>query len=204
MNKLFVLLDAGHGESTPGKRSPDGTIREYKYNRQLVDAIYDKLNTIHGIQPIKIVPELQDIPLKTRVQRINKYVRQCGEGSHCIMISVHLNAAGNGQWMSARGWSVWTTRGQNNSDKLATICYNNAVKALNGIATTRKEMSDGDPDYESNFYIIKYSNCPAILTENLFQDNKQDVAILKTKEGFDAIVDLHVNTCVDWLNRLSK
>lgn len=201
---LYVLIDNGHGINTAGKRSPDGTILEYQYTRRLTAEIYTKLNNIPGIQPILITPELQDIPLKTRVQRINKYVRQCGDGSHCIMICVHLNAAGRGEWMSARGWSVWTTRGQNNSDKLSTICYNNAVKALNGIATTRKEMSDGDPDYESNFYIIKYSNCPAILTENLFQDNKQDVAILKTKEGFDAIVDLHVNTCVDWLNRLSK
>ena len=201
---LYVLLDNGHGINTAGKRSPDGTILEYQYTRRLTAAIYNKLNNIPGIQPILITTEIQDIPLKQRVQRINKYVRQCGEGSHCIMISVHLNAAGNGQWMNARGFSVWTTKGQNNSDMLATICYNNAVKALNGIATTRKEMSDGDPDYESNFYIIKYSNCPAILTENLFQDNKQDVAILKTKEGFDAIVDLHVNTCVDWLNRLSK
>ena len=201
---LYVLLDNGHGINTAGKRSPDGTILEYQYTRRLTAEIYTKLNNIKGIQPILITPELQDIPLKQRVQRINKYVRQCGEGSHCIMISVHLNAAGRGEWMNARGWSVWTTRGQNNSDTLATICYNNAVKALNCIATTRKEMSDGDPDYESNFYIIRYSNCPAILTENLFQDNKQDVAILKTKEGFDAIVDLHVNTCVDWLNRLSK
>ena len=117
------------------------------------------------------------------------------------MISVHLNAAGNGQWMNARGWSVWTTRGQNNSDKLATICYNNAAKYLNGIATLRKDMSDGDPDWEAGFYIIKGANCPAILTESLFQDNKQDVAILQTKEGFDAIVDLHVATCVDWMKQ---
>lgn len=201
---LFVLIDNGHGINTAGKCSPDRTILEYQYTRRLTAEIYTKLNNIKGIHPILITPELQDIPLKTRVQRINKYVRQCGEGSHCIMISVHLNAAGRGEWMSARGWSVWTTRGQNNSDTLATICYNNAVKALNGIATTRKEMSDGDPDYESNFYIIRYSNCPAILTENLFQDNKQDVEILKTQEGFDAIVNLHVNTCIDWLNYLSK
>ena len=94
---LYVLLDNGHGINTAGKRSPDGTILEYQYTRRLTAAIYNKLNNIQGIQPILITPELQDIPLKTRVQRINKYVRQCGEGSHCIMISVHLNAAGRGE-----------------------------------------------------------------------------------------------------------
>lgn len=191
MNKLVVLLDAGHGITTPGKRSPDGVIREYKYNRELVDAIYNKLLEIDNINPIKVVPELQDIPLKTRVQRINKYVRQCSQGTHCIMISVHLNAAGNGQWMNARGWCCYTTRGQNNSDKLSTCLYEAAKDKLQG-HKIRTDYSDGDPDWEAGFYIIKYSNCVSVLSENLFMDNKEDYNYLLTEQGFNSIVDLHV------------
>lgn len=28
---MKILLDNGHGENTPGKRSPDGKLREYLY-----------------------------------------------------------------------------------------------------------------------------------------------------------------------------
>ena len=59
--------------------------------------------------------------------------------------------------------------------------------------TLRKDMSDGDPDFEENYTIIYASKCPAILTENLFQDNKTDAAFLMTDEGREIIADIHVN-----------
>jgi N-acetylmuramoyl-L-alanine amidase len=46
------------------------------------------------------------------------------------MLSVHVNAAGNGSWMNATGWSAWTTKGQNNSDKLADCLYDAAEELL--------------------------------------------------------------------------
>lgn len=199
---LYVLIDNGHGNNTAGKCSPDKSIREYLYTREIAAAVYSRLLDIPDIKPILITPELQDIPLITRVQRINKYCSQYG-AANCIMISIHLNASGNGQWMAARGWSVWTTRGQNNSDKLATLMYNIAAK-LFGHGSCRKDMSDGDPDYESNFYIIKGANCPAILTENFFQDNKFDVEYLLSTEGFNNIVALHAETAKQWAERKSQ
>ena len=193
----YVLIDNGHGKNTAGKRSPDQSVLEYAYNRKMSAELYKRLSNIEGIKPIIIVPEEIDISLAERVKRINKYCNKYGAGN-CIMISLHLNAAGHGDWMSARGWSVWTTRGQNNSDKLATICYNNMVKYQDILGKPRKNMSDGDPDWESNFYIIKGANCPSILTENLFMDNKEDVKILQSEEGFNAIVSLHVDTVKQW------
>ena len=56
----------------------------------------------------------------------------------------------------------------------------------------RKDMADGDPDRESQFYILRHTNCPAVLTENLFQDNREDVEFLLSEEGKRAIVSLHV------------
>ena len=32
---MKILIDNGHGRETPGKRSPDGKLREYAYNRSL-------------------------------------------------------------------------------------------------------------------------------------------------------------------------
>ncbi len=56
----------------------------------------------------------------------------------------------------------------------------------------RKDMTDGDQDKENGFYILKHTKCPAVLTENLFQDNKEDVEFLLSEEGKLAIVNLHV------------
>ena len=43
-----------------------------------------------------------------------------------------------------------------------------------------------------NYGIVRDTKCPAVLTENLFQDNKEDVAILMSETGKHAMVDIHV------------
>lgn len=61
-------------------------------------------------------------------------------------------------------------------------------------------MSDGDPDWEEGFYILRKTVCPAVLTENFFQDNKNDVEYLLSAEGRSAIVATHVNGIVNYIN----
>lgn len=203
-----ILLDNGHGVNTAGKCSPpksDGTrFREYKYAREIVDGLEVALKKL-GYNVYKVTPEQNDISLVERVKRINKVVKQQGAGN-CIMISIHNDAAGNGSsWMNARGWSAYTTRGQNNSDKVAECLYNAAeelllndkeiLKSYSGELHKlfRKNTSDGDKDIEADFYIIKGANCPAVLTENFFQDNKKDVELMESQHGKDLIIQLHVN-----------
>lgn len=193
---LYVLIDNGHGSNTPGKCSPDKTIREYLYTRELAAGIYERLQTEPNIKPILITPELQDIPLSTRALRANKYCNRYG-ANKCILISLHLNASGNGDWMKGKGWEVWTTRGQNNSDLLATMAFNIAIK-LFGKNNTRADYTDGDPDKENDWTILKKANCPAILTESFFMDNKSDYSYLLSEEGFNNIVALHCEIAKQW------
>lgn len=40
---MKILIDNGHGENTPGKRSPDGVLREYAYAREIADDIVREL-----------------------------------------------------------------------------------------------------------------------------------------------------------------
>ena len=67
--KEIVILDNGHGEDTPGKRSPDGRLKEYQYCREIVDRIYEQLKTTHEVY--KLVPEIKDISLNERIKRVN-------------------------------------------------------------------------------------------------------------------------------------
>ena len=70
-SKIMVMLDNGHGSNTPGKRSVDGKLREYKYCREIVAGIAAKLKALK-IPYCLVTPEETDIPLATRVNRINK------------------------------------------------------------------------------------------------------------------------------------
>ena len=42
-SKYIILLDNGHGINTPGKQSPDKSLQEYKYAREIVQKVYSSL-----------------------------------------------------------------------------------------------------------------------------------------------------------------
>lgn len=184
--KMKVLIDNGHGSNTPGKCSPDGRLKEYAYTREIAQRLEMELKKI-GIDAERIVKEEIDVPLSERCRRVNEY-----KPSDVILISIHCNAAGNGStWMQARGWEAWTSVGQTKADKLANYLYEGAGYCLYGMKLC-KDLTDGDSDKESQFYVLKHTKCPAVLTENLFQDNKEDVDFLLSEMGKKAIVSLHV------------
>ena len=173
---MRVLLDAGHGIDTPGKRSPDGAFLEYKWNREVAELAYSLLEE-YGFDVDLVVTETNDIPLKTRVRRVNEVC--CLHGSHnVLLLSIHSNAAGMGdKWMSAKGWSAYTTKGKTRSDIAAKCLYDSFEEEFKE-RTIRRDMSDGDPDWEEDFYIIKKTSCPAVLLENFFYDNKEECSFL--------------------------
>ena len=173
---MKVLIDPGHGIDTPGKRSPDGKFREYLWNRQVADLLLDRL-TAMGIDAFLVVTETNDISLSTRVQRVNRVCTQLG-ASDVLLVSIHANAAGDGSaWMGAKGWSCYTTKGKTESDSLAECLYD-AFEAEFPERKIRKDMSDGDRDWEENFYVLQKSKCPAVLLENFFYDNREECAWL--------------------------
>lgn len=196
---MKILIDNGHGINTPGKCSPDGTLKEWEYTRLLAEGIIESLKA-KGYDAERIVHEDIDISLGERCRRVNGFCNKLGK-DNVLIVSVHCNAAGNGQWMTARGWSAYTTPGQTKSDILAESLYTAASKILNG-QHFRTDRSDGDRDIEERFYILKNTNCAAVLTENLFQDNKEDVSFLLSDLGKSAIIELHVEGIINYIKKL--
>ena len=199
---MKILIDPGHGCNTPGKRSPDGHFLEYRFNRDIASAVAKRL-TLSGYDATILVTEEYDISLRARVERVNTWCRQLGKRNVCL-VSIHANAAGNGsQWMNARGWSCYTSRGQTAGDRLATCLYEAAELHLPG-HKIRKDYSDGDPDFESDFTILSRTLCAAALTESLFYDNAEDLRFLESYTGRQAIIDLHVRGIIDYANEFYK
>lgn len=194
---MLILIDPGHGIDTPGKRSPDGKFLEYLWNRQIADLLLDRF-MIMGIDASLVVTETNDISLATRVQRVNRICSKVG-ASNVILLSIHSNAAGDGsKWMSAQGWSCYTSKGETKSDVIAECLYD-AFEAEFADRKIRKDMSDGDRDWEENFYVLHKSKCPAVLLENFFYDNRDECAWLLKDETKERIADAIVKGIVQYI-----
>ena len=196
---MTILIDNGHGSDTPGKRSPDGLFREYSYTREIAHRVVSELSDC-GYDARLLVPEIVDIPLTERCRRVNAICDEVGT-ANVILVSIHVNASGSdGQWHNASGWSTYTTPGITRSDLLAADLYEAARKHLAG-QKIRQYNGPKEPDFESNFYVLRHSKCPAVLTENLYQDCLSDVAFLQSSAGKRAVVMLHVEGIIDYLSR---
>lgn len=196
---MLILIDPGHGIDTPGKRSPDGKFLEYLWNRQIADLLLDRF-MIMGIDASLVVTETNDISLATRVQRVNRICSKVG-ASNVILLSIHSNAAGDGsKWMSAQGWSCYTSKGETNSDVIAECLYD-AFEAEFAEKKIRKDMSDGDRDWEENFYVLQKSKCPAVLLENFFYDNREECAWMLQEETKRRIASAAVKGIIKYIKK---
>ena len=143
--------------------------------------------------------------LIVRANRANaRYKENKAKGITTILISIHVNAAGNGtSWMNATGWSAWTSVGQTGGDKLTDALYDAAEEYLNPLELrVRTDMSDKDRDYESNFYILKKTNCPACLVENFFMDSKTDIDLLKSDFGKGVCANIIAKGVLNYCSKL--
>lgn len=193
---MKILIDNGHGVNTPGKCSPDGKLREYAWAREIAKRLENALK-IKGFDAERIVTEETDISINERVRRVNAVCNKVGT-SNVLLVSIHINAAANSGWMNARGWSVWVApNASSNSKRLAKCLYEEADKA--GYKGNR--CVPATKYWVGNYGIVRDTKCPAVLTENLFQDNKEDVAILVSEAGKQAMVDIHVKGILSYLGK---
>ena len=195
---MKILIDNGHGVNTPGKRSPDARFREYAWAREIARAIVADCKDL-GYDAELLVPEEYDVCLSARCYRANCWCDRLGK-RNVLLVSIHVNAAGKGdRWYNATGWNAYTCKGQTRSDKLADCLYKQAGLWLTG-HRLRMDYSDGDPDIESDFAILKKTACPAVLTENGFQDCEESLQFLESKDGQEAIIGLHVDGILDFID----
>ena len=200
MNKqdFILILDNGHGSNTPGKCSPDRTLREYAWTRIMTDLIAKQARA-RGIRTEIIVPETTDVPLATRSARANAIARRNGL-KKCLFISVHINAAGaDGRWHDATGFTAWVAQNASRNSKTFARLVTAEMKAR-GLGGNRAPNPLGY--HTANFAVIRRADCPAVLTENLFQDNRTEVRYLLSPQGQDTIAEAHVAAVEKYIARL--
>jgi N-acetylmuramoyl-L-alanine amidase len=168
-------------------------IYEGEHNRYIVaEALAQSVPM--GVKTINLVPDLEDISLSDRVQRINEaYDLWASKGYRLLLWEFHLNAF-NG---NVQGTEIYTSRGDNFSDKMASIWWEE-MKEVVPDYKTRPDYGDGDPDKEMNFYVIKKSKAFGVLIEFFFFDNAKDVQRFCNPDGYH----LWANTVVRSMSRI--
>lgn len=195
MKPITIILDAGHGAATPGKRSPilnGKQLFEWQFTRELSKRIKVTCDQL-GIKCVQANTDDSDPALTTRANNINKIVRaEAEKGRQSLMISLHGNAAGNGSnWTNASGWEVWSTVGTTKSDEFAKLM----LKHFPIIFPGKKLRGHKEKD----FTLIYKCSCPCVLTENFFYDNKEDFELMMSEKGLQKITDLHIAAICDYV-----
>lgn len=161
-----IIVDPGHGGHDPGAVGVGGGKES-----EIVFSIakkYQSISPFFGIDTILTRFDDSFVSLSSRVAYANGLNPAC-------FLSFHCNSA---QVLSASGFEVYTTIGQTPADSLATLIFNNllAISPYKG----RPDYDDGDPDKEAQFYVLRKTNCPAVLIEFGFLSNPFDVVVLKS------------------------
>lgn len=192
MNKIVPIIDFAHGSNVLGKCSPDKLHREYKWSRKVGNDIAEILKSckyrVYFSNPLDT-----ESGLSNRVKFAENL--KVEDGQYKFLISLHNNAAGDGtKWMSARGFEIWTKKGDDYADIMSDFAFNIFKKWFPDIKMRYASDNDMHRDKEGELAVLKSKGVYSLLFEYRFQDNKEDVALLlsekENKKFADAIVDV--------------
>lgn len=161
VRKMRVCLDAGHGIETAGKRSPDGSLAEYEFNRDVTNRIKNILER-HGVEVLLTCDDEHDIDLKVRCEYAN--------ANNCdYYVSIHANAHKE-YWTDASGWEIYIVGKGGKAEQLAKSIHKHSIPVLG--------LKDRGVKVE-NFQVLRDTDMPAVLIEHGFYTNKEECEKLK-------------------------
>ena len=165
---------------TAGKRSPDSSLMEWEFNNAMQYKLKARLEQL-GFVVYLVNPNPEkgaEVSLAQRCKLANNYWAGKGKPNNCLFISLHPNAAGNGGWSTARGVEVFTAGNASSASKDASKKICNAI--YKDVYAIDKGFKNRGPK-TANYYVIKHTQCRAVLIEYEFYSNKDGVKLLKNK-----------------------
>jgi N-acetylmuramoyl-L-alanine amidase len=161
---MKIMLDAGHGYNTPGKRSPDG-FREYEFTRAVANYAKKLLDTYKDVTVYFAHSDERDIPLNERTDMANRLKVD-------IFVSIHANAFGS-TWNDANGIEtfVYVTK--------PPIAYALAQKIQRNLITSTGLRNRGVKT--ADFHVLRETNMDAVLVECGFYTNQEELKLIRSE-----------------------
>ena len=195
LSRFHWILDAGHGGidpengnyTTKGKRSPTfpptsnysgEVLYEGVRNRKILHYLLKMLKD-NDIDYSVVSHEWKDISLSDRVAAANQIAQ---DRDNCVYLSIHHNAYGRG-WNNAHGISTYHFPKSEKGFRLAQIFQRCGVDKMKFRDTGVKN---------ANFYVLKYTKMPAVLTENGFMTNLKEAEIIMSDKGSKKLAQSHL------------
>lgn len=186
-HKFTVTLDAGHGGHDPGAvnrkhkleeadMALDVVMRAGRILIQYVDVVYTRTNDTF-------------ISLSERPAISNR-------ANADVFVSYHFNSASSSNTDSS--WEIYTTPGQNRSDKLAD-CIGLHHAVLFPEQAGRSDMRDGDIDKEANFAVLRRTDHPSVLMEGEFIHTDHGAALISKPENRQRMAQAVAEGVLDYL-----
>lgn len=160
-----VCLDPGHDAGNLANRSPDGTYYEQEFTLDLGKRL-EKLLTDRGVAVTMTRTGGEAVSLAKRCEIANSIP------DLDLFVSLHSNAAAGSGWSSAKGWSIYLY-GPGGRREQAAQDILEQVRAA-GITVRSTPIV-----YAPELYVLKHTKAPAVLIENGFHTNQDEVSLLK-------------------------
>ncbi len=162
---MKIIVDAGHGPGTIGKRTPDGRMREFHFNSAVAEEVKKRL-TAEGYTVLFSHQLDRDVPLKERTRFANS------SGAE-LLVSIHANASGN-NYSPAQGIEsfIYPTAPQR-TQKFGRLLQNSLIAS-----TQRKDRGLKTAD----FAMLRDTVMPAVLVECGFMTHRHEAALLQSAD----------------------
>jgi N-acetylmuramoyl-L-alanine amidase len=168
---IRIVLDAGHGPNTKGKRTPDDSMREYYFNSVVADYCRQLLAEYENVETLFTHENGRDVPLEERTDEANAWKAD-------VFVSIHANAITDTDGVPD-GWDdrvhgIETFHHPYSSETSKQL--GERVQAELLAETGRKSRGVKT----ANFHVLRETDMPAILAECGFMTNREEAELLKS------------------------
>lgn len=159
-----IILDAGHGPNTPGKRSPDSRLLEFHFNSEVAELLRHYL-LLEGVDVFCTHENGRDAPLAERTTLANRL-----DGD--AFVSIHANAYGN-DWNEVQGIEMYMyPQTSKQTALLAELIHRSMISVCE-----RKDRGVKT----ANFAVLRETKMPAVLVECGFMTNREEAGLLLSR-----------------------
>jgi len=173
-NQFVVVVDAGHGGVDSGAKTAENELE-----KDLNLLISKKLEEMGNLKPtLKII----NTRVNDNTMGLSDRVKTAKDVKADLFISIHVNSRDENQLLSGINcYTSGTSQYSTKSGEFSKVLIDE-LEQIEGIKTA-------DESVQADFFVLRNSNCPAVLLTLGYLTNESDLAFIKNKKNQDLICE---------------